>query len=343
MKFFKLHGKRIGIDLGTESILVVLESKGIIINEPSIIAIEKRTNEIVAVGKEAKDMIGKTPDKIEALRPMQHAGIANLKATEMIVKDIIKRLQESENIGRPEVLINLHSGITDLEKRALLKVVSDTGAKEVYFIENPLAATIGANLEANDVNASMVVDFGSGTTEVAVVALGEIVSSDSVRIAGADFDEDIINYVKRHLNVEIGMNAAERVKKQLASAKPILGRNMEITGRDLVTGLPKTIMLNAFQVNEALRDSFKKIIEMVKATLERTPPELLADIYKNGIVLTGGGAYIDKMDEFIAQRLGINVSVAENPLECVALGIQKVIESDDKMNELKAKRRKKYV
>lgn len=333
MRFFKLHGKRIGIDLGTESILVVIKSKGIVINEPAIIAIEKGSNSIVAVGNEAKEMIGKTPEKIEALRPLEHAGIANLRATEMIVKDIIDRLDKTEDIGRPDVLINVHIGITEVEKRAILKLVSDTGAREACFIEEPIAAALGANLDVYSPEGSMVVDLGSGTTETAVISLGKIVSSDSLRIAGDDFDKNIIDYVKRNLSVEIGKNAAERIKIEIASAKPILGKKIEVKGRDLVTGFPKTITLDAFQVNEAIRDSLKKIVEMIKTALERTPPELLADVNRKGIILTGGGANIDKIDEFISQNVGIKAIAADNPLECVALGIYKIIDNDEKFKK----------
>lgn len=333
MRFFKLHGKRIGIDLGTESILVVIKSKGIVINEPAIIAIEKGSNSIVAVGNEAKEMIGKTPEKIEALRPLEHAGIANLRATEMIVKDIIDRLDKTEDIGRPDVLINVHVGITEVEKRAILKLVSDTGAREACFIEEPIAAALGANLDVYSPEGSMVVDLGSGTTETAVISLGKIVSSDSLRIAGDDFDKNIIDYVKRNLSVEIGKNAAERIKIEIASAKPILGKKIEVKGRDLVTGFPKTITLDAFQVNEAIRDSLKKIVEMIKTALERTPPELLADVNRKGIILTGGGANIDKIDEFISQNVGIKAIAADNPLECVALGIYKIIDNDEKFKK----------
>lgn len=329
MRFLKFHGKRIGIDLGTESILVVIKSKGIVINEPSIIAIEKMSNDIVAVGNEAKEMIGKTPDKIEALRPLKHAGIADLTATELIIKDIIDRLDKSDNIGKPEVVINVHVGMTDVEKRAILKLVSDTGVKSVFFIEEPIAAALGANLDVYSSEGSMIVDLGSGTTEMAVISLGKIITGDSLRIAGDDLDKNIIDYIKKSLGVEIGKNAAEKIKIEISSAKPILGKKAQVTGRDSITGFPKTVIVDAFQVNEAIRDSLKKIVEVIKATLERTPPELLTDVNKKGIVLTGGGACIDKIDEFISQELGIRVIAAERPIECTALGIAKIIEDDE--------------
>lgn len=274
-------------------------------------------------------MIGKTPEKIEALRPLEHAGIANLKATEMIVSDIIHRLDKSDNIGRPEVLINVHIGMTEVEKRAVLKLVSDTGAKGAYLIEEPIAAALGANLDIYSSEGSMIVDLGCGTTEMAVISLGKIVSSDSLRIAGDDLDKNIMEYVKKNLGLEIGKNAAEKIKIDISSAKPVLGRKVQITGRDSITGFPKTITIDAFQVNEAIRNSLKRIIEMIKTTLERTPPELLADVNKKGIVLTGGGACIDKIDELISQELGIRVISAENPMECTALGIAKIIEDDE--------------
>lgn len=274
-------------------------------------------------------MIGKTPEKIEALRPLKHAGIANLKATEMIVSDIMHRLDKSDNIGRPEVLINVHVGMTEVEKRAVLKLVSDTGAKGAYLIEEPIAAALGANLDIYSSEGSMIVDLGCGTTEMAVISLGKIVSSDSLRIAGDDLDKNIMEYVKKNLGLEIGKNAAEKIKIDISSAKPVLGRKVQITGRDSITGFPKTITIDAFQVNEAIRNSLKRIIEMIKTTLERTPPELLADVNKKGIVLTGGGACIDKIDELISQELGIRVISAENPMECTALGIAKIIEDDE--------------
>lgn len=297
---------------------------------------------LLLFGNEAKEMIGKTPERIEALRPLEHAGIANLKATEMIVKDIIDRLDRSEAIGRPEVLINVHVGITELEKRAVLKLVADTGARGAYFVEEPVAAALGANLDIYAPEGSMVVDLGSGTTEAAVISFGEIVSSSSLKVAGDDLDRDIMEYIKRNLGVEIGKNAAEKIKIDIASAKPVLGKSLEVTGRDLVTGFPKTVTVDAFQVNEAIRGSLKRIVEMIKATLEKTPPELLADVNKKGIILTGGGAYIDKIDEFISQRLGIKVIAADSPLECVALGIYRIIDNDDRFKKYYSSRCVKF-
>lgn len=339
MNFFKFRGKDVGIDLGTSSIVVVIKEKGIVKNEPAIIAIEKKTNEIVAVGKEAKLMIGKTPEKIEALRPLQHGGIANLNATEMIVKEIIEQLQKEENIGNPRVLINLHIGMTEVEKRAVLKLVLATGAKEIYFVEETLAAAIGAKLDTTSPEASMVVDIGSGTTEIVVIALGRIVACNYLKIAGDDLDENIIEYIKKNMNVEIGKNAAENLKIQLASARPTTNQIKEVKGRDLITGLPKKIRVNTFQIHDAIKTSINQIIDTIRETLDRTPPELINDIYKKGLTITGGGAGIDKIDEKIKESIKINATIAEKPMQCVAQGINEILNDDSKMRELKTKRR----
>lgn len=284
-------------------------------------------------GTEAKDMIGKTPGKIDALRPLEHASIANLMATEMIICDIINRLDKKYSIGRPEVMINVHAGITDLEKRAVLKLVSDAGVRGACLIEEPLAAAIGAGLDVNISEANMVVDLGSGVTETAVISLGKIVTSDSIKIAGDDFDHAIIDFMKKNMNMEIGKNAAEKIKLSLISTKPVLGKKLEIKGRDLVTGFPRTDVITAFQVYDAARDLLDKIVQMVKATIERTPPELASDIQEKGIVLTGGGACIDKMDVYLKENLRIPVRIAERPLECVILGMSKIIEDDERFRK----------
>ena len=222
MSFWNLNNKNLGIDLGTTSILVVLESKGIVVNEPSIIAVERGTNKIIALGKEAKDMIGKTPEKIEALRPLMHGGIADLKATELLVKNVMNKLETTEHLGNPQIVINTHIGMTEVEKRVVLKVVSDAGAKDVYLIEEPIAAALGAGLDIYSTEGNMIVDLGGGTTETAIISLGKIVACDSLRVAGEDLDQNIIDFVRKKLNVEIGKNAAERVKIEIGYAKPIV-------------------------------------------------------------------------------------------------------------------------
>lgn len=339
MNFFKLRGKNIGIDLGTSSILIVLPDKGIIKNEPSIIAIEKKTHDVVAIGNEAKEMIGKTPGKIEALRPMLHAGIADLNAMEMMMAEFMTELQAIENIGSPKVVINLHIGMTEVERRAVLKLLLDIGVKEICFVEETLAAAIGAKMDVSSPEASMIVDIGSGTTEIAVIALGKIVACNYVKVAGDDLDQDIIDYIRKNMDVEIGKNAAEKLKIELASVKPIVNQIRMVKGRDLITGFPKTIRVNAFQIHEAIRGSVDKIIDGIREALDRTPPELLNDVHTNGLMITGGGANIDKIDQLIKERVLVNAQIAERPTECVALGIYEILNDDSKMRELKTKRR----
>lgn len=319
MNLLKFHGKDVGIDLGTSSIVVVLKDRGIVRNEPNIIAIDKKSNKVLAVGASAKEMIGKTPDKIDALMPLEHAGIANLNATEMILKSIIKELQVSDNIGNPRVVINLHIGMNEVERRAVYKAVMESGAREVYFVEETLAAAIGAKLNISSAEASMVVDLGSGTTEIAVIALGRIASCNHVKIAGDDLDRDIIEYIRKNMNIEIGKNAAERIKLELASVKPVVNQIREVKGRDLLTGLPKTAKIDAFQVNEAIRGSIDKIVEAVREALDRTPPELLNDIQNKGLTITGGGACIDKIETLFEENLRIKTTISDRPRECVAI------------------------
>lgn len=325
---------------GTSSILVVLKDKGIIKNVPDIIAVEKNSNSVLAVGCEAKEMIGKTPDKIKALMPLVHAGIADLNATELILKSIVKELKETENIGSPRIVINLHIGMTEVEKRAVRKAVLDSGAQEVYFVEETLAAAMGANMDTSGVEASMVVDIGSGTTEVAVIALGRIAACNYVRVAGDDLDNDIIEYIRKKMNVEIGKNAAERLKIELSTVKPAVNQVREVKGRDLVTGLPKTISIDAFEVYDAIKNSLDRIVDAVRETLDRTPPELLNDIQNKGLTVTGGGACIDKIETLFEENLRVNTIIADRPRECVALGIYKILNDDSLMKELKLKRRK---
>lgn len=339
MNFLKLRGKNIGIDLGTSSILIVLQDKGIIKNEPSIIAIEKRTQEVVAIGNEAKEMIGKTPGKIEALRPLLHAGIADLNAMEMMMAEFMAELQATENIGSPKVVINLHIGMTEVERRAVLRLLLDIGVKEICFVEETLAAAIGAKMNVDSPEASMIVDIGSGTTEIAVIALGKIVACNFVKVAGDDLDQDIIDYIRKNMDVEIGKNAAEKLKIELASVKPIVNQIRQVKGRDLITGFPKTIRVNAFQIHEAIRGSVDKIIDGIRETLDRTPPELLNDVHTNGLTITGGGANIDKIDQLIKERVLVDAKIADRPMECVARGLYEILNDESKMRELKTKRR----
>lgn len=339
MNLFKLHGKYIGIDLGTSTILMVVQNKGIVKKESSIVAVQNGSKDILAIGNEAKEMLGKTPERISALMPMLQGGIASLSATEMIIRRLIKELQEKENIGIPKVLINVHIGMNDVEKRAVIKLLHDMGIKDISFIEETLAAAIGAELDVKSHEATMMLNIGGGTSEVAVIAFGKITSCNYIKVAGDDFDNDIIEYIKKKMLVVIGKNTAELIKIKLASISPVVNQNYEVTGRDLRTGWPKTITVNAFQVNEAIRNSLEKIIDMVRETLDRTPPELLSDIKDNGLVLSGGGACIEDIDKLISNRLKLKVRIADKPMDCTALGITKVLSEDSDLKELINKRR----
>ena len=332
MKLFTFGSKDIGIDLGTANILMTLKGKGIVLKEPSVVAIDRKTGEIKATGYEAKEMLGRTPEDIKAVRPMKDGVIADFTATGLMLKNMIKKVSSRYSIGRPRVVVGVPSGITEVEERAVEESIIQAGAREVYIIEEPMAAAIGANLEVAEPNGNIVVDIGGGTTEVAVISLGGIVISNSLRIAGDELNEDIINYVKREMNLAIGETTAEQIKITLGCAKPLLTEEtMEIRGRHLSTGLPEVLHITSTQVQEAMHDSIEKIIEVIKQTLEKTPPELASDIMERGIVLTGGGALIRNFDTLLAERTEMPVYVADHPLECVAKGAEKTLEDLEKL------------
>ena len=330
MKLLGWNSKDIGVDLGTANIIITIKGKGIVLNEPSVVAIDKNTAEIIATGAEA--MLGRTPDEILAIRPLKDGVIADFTATQLMLKSMIQKVCQRYNAGRPRVVVGVPSGITEVEERAVEESVMQAGAKEVYIIEEPMAAAIGANLEVAEPNGNIVVDIGGGTTEVAVISLGGIVISNSLRIAGDELNEDIINYVKREMNLAIGETTAEQIKITLGCAKPLLTEEaMEIRGRHLSTGLPEVLHITSTQVQEAMHDSIEKIIEVIKQTLEKTPPELASDIMERGIVLTGGGALIRNFDTLLAERTEMPVYVADHPLECVAKGAEKTLEDLEKL------------
>lgn len=335
MSWSGFNSKDIGVDLGTANIIVTLKGKGIVLNEPSVVSIDTTTGEILATGSEAKEMLGRTPKEIKAVRPLQDGVIADFTATQLMLKSMIQKVCQRYNAGRPRVVVGVPSGITEVEERAVEESVMQAGAKEVYLIEEPMAAAIGANLEVSEPSGNIIVDIGGGTTEVAVISLGGIVVSNSLRIAGDEIDEDIINYVKRELNLAIGETTAEEIKKTIGSAiLPITESSMQISGRDLLTGLPQTLTITSFQVYEAMSESIQKIVEIVKQTLERTPPELASDIMERGVILAGGGALIQGMDTLLAQETEMPVYIAENPLECVARGAEKTLEDLEKLKDV---------
>lgn len=342
MRLFGLGSKDIGIDLGTANILVTLKGKGIVLNEPSVVAIDRKAQKILATGHEAKEMLGRTPENIKAIRPMKDGVIADFTATQLMLKNIIHKICQRYNIGKPRVVVGVPSGITEVEERAVEEAILQAGAKEVYLIEEPMAAAIGAGLEVAEPSGSIIVDIGGGTTEVAVISLGGVVVSNSIRIAGDELDEDIVNYVKRDMNLAIGDTTAEQIKKEIGCAMPLLTElTMEISGRDLSTGLPQTTNITSAQVEEAMRESIDKIVDVIRQTLERTPPELSADIMEKGIVLAGGGALIKNLDKLIAKRTEMPVYVAESPLDCVVKGTGKTLEDLERLKTVLINSRKR--
>lgn len=335
MKLFTFGSKDIGIDLGTANLLVALKGKGIVLKEPSVVAINKRTGNIVATGTEAKEMLGRTPEQISAVRPMKDGVIADFTATQLMLKNIIAKVGKRYNIGKPRVVVGVPSGITEVEERAVEEAIMQAGAREVYLIEEPMAAAIGASLDVGEPSGNIIVDIGGGTTEVAVISLGGIVVSHSLRIAGDELDEDIVNYIKRELNLAIGDTTAEQIKIQLGCAMPLMTENsMEIRGRDLSTGLPRNVVVTSTQIEEAMRESISRIVEIVKMTLEKTPPELAADIMEKGIVLAGGGALIKNLDKLISKETGMPVYVADEPLDCVVRGAGKTLEDIERLGRV---------
>lgn len=332
MSIFTFGSKDIGMDLGTSNILLTIKGKGIVLNEPAVVAINRQTNQIVATGHEAKEMLGRTPEQIRAVRPMKDGVIADFTAAQLMIKNIITKVCKRYNAGRPRVVVGVPSGITEVEERAVEEAVAQAGAREVYLIEEPMAAAIGAGMDVAEPTGNMIVDIGGGTTEIAVISLGGIVVSDSIKIAGDLMDEEIINYIKNNLNLAIGETTAEQVKLELGCAIPLVTqKTMEIRGRELTTGLPENKIVTSEQIQEAMQSSIEKIIDLVKSTLEKTPPELASDIVERGIVLTGGGALIKGIDTLIAQKIEIPVYIAERPLDCVANGTGKTIEDMDKL------------
>ena len=318
----------IGIDLGTANTIVYRSGKGIILREPSVVAIDTVANRVVAVGQEAKEMIDRTPDSIRAVRPLKEGVIADFECGSAMLRFFLKKTMGNNAFTKKRILICIPFGVTDVEHRAVENAAYETGAKDVRIIEEPLAAAIGAGLPVGEPTGSMVVDIGGGTTEVAVISLGGIVSSRSVRVAGDSFDAAIVAYVKKHFNLLIGDRTAEEIKFEIGSAHPYDNEGtMSVRGRDLISGLPKNVDISAAHIREALSESVQVVIDAIRQTLEDTPPELSADIIDHGITLTGGGAMLRGLDKLINKVTGMPVYIAENPLDCVALGTGKSLEN----------------
>jgi rod shape-determining protein MreB len=320
---FGFGAKDVGIDLGTANTLVFIKGKGIVLREPSVVAKNTNNGDIVAVGNDAKNMIGRTPGSIVAIRPMKDGVIADFDITTAMIQYYLKEALKSSGgtWKKPNVMICVPYGITSVERRAVIDAARQAGARDAVTIEEPFAAAIGSNLPVWEPTGSMVVDIGGGTTEVAVISLGGIVTSESVRVAGDAMDHAITSYIRKMYNLTIGERTAEAIKIEIGSAKVIDNvEKMEIRGRDLVTGLPKTLEISSEEIAEALKESVAAIIDGVKKTLEQTPPELSADVMERGIVLTGGGALLKNLDKVISDETSMPVFIAENPLDCVAIG-----------------------
>jgi rod shape-determining protein MreB len=327
---FGMFSNDLAIDLGTANTLIYVKGKGIILSEPSVVAIKRGTNQVLKVGKEAKEMLGRTPGSIVAIRPLKDGVIADFDVTEQMIRSFIVKIHNRKALVRPRIIIGVPSGITQVEKRAIRDSAEQAGAREVYLIEEPMAAAIGAGLPVQEPSGSMIVDIGGGTTEVAVISLSGIVYSQSVRIAGDEMDEAITQYLKRKYNLLVGERTSENIKIQIGSAYPFdEPRKMEIKGRDLVEGIPKTLAINDSDIREALHDPIYAIVDAVRTALERTPPELAADIAEKGIVLAGGGSLLHGLDTLIALETHLKVRVADDPLSCVVLGTGKVLDELD--------------
>ena len=318
-----------GIDLGTANTLVHVKGKGIVLREPSVVAIKSDSGEVLAVGEEAKRMLGRTPGSIIAIRPMKDGVIADFDVTQAMMKYFIRKAMNSKSsFVRPRVVVGVPSGVTEVEKRAVIDAAQQAGAREAYLIEEPMAAAIGAGLPVEEATGSMVVDIGGGTTEIAVISLGGIVTSCSIRIGGDEMDSSIVSYIKREYNLMIGERTAEDIKINIGSAIVNgVDKTMDIRGRDLVSGLPKTLNIKATEIRDALSEPVYKIIDAVKSTLEKTPPELAADVMDHGIMMTGGGALLTNLDKLLSHETGMPVLVSEDALSCVGEGTGRSLEN----------------
>jgi len=339
--FFDFISNDIGIDLGTANTLVFVRAQGIVLNEPSVVAVERVSGKVVAIGSAAKEMLGRTPGEISAIRPLRDGVIADFEITEKLLADFIKRVVRHRYLMKPRIVISVPSGITEVEKRAVRDSAENAGAREVYLIQEPMAAAIGVGLPVHQPSGTMVIDIGGGTSEIAVIALNGIVSNTSIRIAGDEMNDAIIMYLRKNYNLLIGELTAEELKIHIGSAFQLEQElSMEVKGRDLVAGVPKSIKLSSVQIREALAEPIEAIVEAVRQSLEETPPELASDILERGIVLTGGGALLRGLDKRLREETNLPVYVAEDPLTCVVRGTGKVLEDMTRYSKVLIKARR---
>lgn len=324
---YNMFSNDMGIDLGTANTLVYVKGQGIVLAEPSVVAVQSSTGKVLAVGHEAKRMLGRTPGDIMAIRPMKDGVIADFETVEKMIRYFIHKVHKRTTLVKPRLVIGVPSGITEVEKRAVRESAEQAGAREIFLVEEALAAAIGANVPIHEPAGSMVVDIGGGTTEIAVISLGGMVISDSIRVGGDEFDEAIIRYLRTQYNLIIGERMAEDVKLTLGNAFPEKNVEvMELRGRDAISGLPRTLEVDSNEIRKALKETTDIILEGIKSSLEKTPPELAADIVERGIVMTGGGSLLKGLDKYVSKETGVPVFRAENPLICVALGTGRYLE-----------------
>lgn len=328
-----MFSKDIGIDLGTANVLIHVKGKGIVLNEPSVVAIDKKTNKVLAVGEEARQMVGRTPGNIMAIRPLKDGVIADFDSTEAMLKYFLNKLDVKGFLSKPRILICCPTNITSVEQKAIREAAEKSGGKKVYLEEEPKVAAIGAGMDIFQPSGNMVVDIGGGTTDIAVLSMGDIVTSESIKVAGDVFDNDILQYIKKQYKLLIGERTAEQIKITIGTVFPEANRDefMDIRGRDMVTGLPRTITIHSSEIERALHESVAMIVQSAKNVLEKTPPELSADIIDRGVILTGGGALLHGIDELLMEELKVPVFIAERPMDCVAIGTGIMLDNIDRI------------
>ncbi|SOB90156.1 rod shape-determining protein MreB [Ureibacillus xyleni] len=326
-----MFSKDIGIDLGTANVLIYVKGKGIVLNEPSVVAIDKNSNKVLAVGEEARQMVGRTPGNIVAIRPLKDGVIADFDVTEAMLKHFLNKLDLKGFFSKPRILICCPTNITSVEQKAIREAAEKSGGKKVYLEEEPKVAAIGAGMDIFQPSGNMVVDIGGGTTDIAVLSMGDIVTSESIKVAGDVFDNDILQYIKKEYKLLIGERTAEAIKINIGTVYPgARDESMDIRGRDMVTGLPRTVTIHSSEIEKALHESVSLIVQSAKNVLEKTPPELSADIIDRGVCITGGGALLHGMDQLLIQELKVPVFVADNPIDCVAIGTGLMLDNIDR-------------